>query len=191
MRRQPIRLLWWLTGLAALWLLTLSLLTFCAMDAKAEWQLPETISKGLWPKRSIQAPTGAPPVVSQPIGPAEKNQSVITPAADDEYAPTTRQEVAPAPVVKQYIEVFTPEKALPITRPAIKHKPHVKSAFVKPKRKICDMTGPNLPWACWLVRMNSAGKTRAQLVAEGKARNIKLSCKQIMQAEACLTGAKP
>jgi hypothetical protein len=49
-------------------------------------------------------------------------------------------------------------------------------------------SGPDLPWPCWTVKMHAAGKSEAQLRAEGRAAGIKLSRKQEAQARACLKG---
>jgi hypothetical protein len=47
-------------------------------------------------------------------------------------------------------------------------------------------SGPDLPWPCWTVKMHAAGKSEAQLRAEGRAAGIKLTLKQEKQAKACL-----
>src|SRR6185295_20308781 len=83
-----------------------------------------------------------------------------------------------------------PEAAMPPrpeaqseTRPAPKPRPPAP----KPARKTPKSDdGPDLPWPCWLVRLHAAGKTVAQLEAEGRANNIVLTPKQRRQAQACL-----
>lgn len=146
------------------------LVLMTAKRASAEWQLPYSIRKGLWPNKPVIQPPA--PVIDE-VKPVELPPVPVAPPIVIDSTPPS---------------VVVPPKPRPV--PIVKPKPRVKSTFVKPRRKTCDMTGPDLPWACWQVRWGSAGKTRAQLVAEGKARGISLSCKQIAQAEACLTGAK-
>ena len=56
----------------------------------------------------------------------------------------------------------------------------------KPKRKRVDNSGPDLPWPCWMVRLNAKGKTCGDMAAEGKRRGISLTPKQLHQAAVCI-----
>jgi hypothetical protein len=78
-------------------------------------------------------------------------------------------------------ETIAPGKAQPKKKPG----KATGSPAVQPKPQ---NSGPDLPWPCWVVKMHAAGKSEAQLRAEGRAAGIKLTRKQEAQARACLKG---
>jgi hypothetical protein len=85
----------------------------------------------------------------------------------------------PIQVREKKVERIAPGKAVPKKKPG----KATGSPAVQPKPQD---SGPDLPWPCWVVKMHAAGKSEAQLRAEGRAAGIKLTRKQEMQAKACL-----
>jgi hypothetical protein len=87
----------------------------------------------------------------------------------------------PRKVIK--VETIAPGKAIPK-----KKKDRGNSTGTPPGLPVPRQTsgGPDLPWPCWVVKAHAAGKSEAQLRAEGRAAGIKLTPKQEMQAKACL-----
>jgi hypothetical protein len=81
------------------------------------------------------------------------------------------------PVIRP--EIIAPGKAQPRKKPG-------KSTGSPPL--LPRNNGPDLPWPCWVVKAHAAGKSEAQLRAEGRAAGIKLTPKQEAQARACLKG---
>jgi hypothetical protein len=99
--------------------------------------------------------------------------------------PRPAQEVALPPAVPP-----PSAQAQPETKPAPSPQPQPATAS-KPARRMTkrpDDGGPDLPWPCWMVRLHAAGKTPAQLEAEGRKNGITLTPKQRRQAQACLNG---
>lgn len=102
---------------------------------------------------------------------------------------------APAPVPKADpirrmpsgpIAVKAAKPAAKVTKRQSKvTKPQQKVTRTRPAKQVAD-EGPDLPWPCWMVRLNAAGKTPAELRAEGKRRGIAASRKQCLQAQVCL-----
>jgi hypothetical protein len=113
--------------------------------------------------------------------------------------PLLKPPPAPAPVeIVQPVEV---KKTLTKRRPIQlreKKVDRLAPGKAQPKKKPGKATGSpagqpkpqnsglDLPWPCWVVKMHAAGKSEAQLRAEGRAAGIKLTLKQEKQAKACL-----
>jgi hypothetical protein len=118
-------------------------------------------------------------------------------------APLLKPAPAPAPVeITQPVEAkktFTKRRPVQLREKKVERIAPGK-AKLKPKKERGKSTGspagqpkpqnsgPDLPWPCWTVKMHAAGKSEAQLRAEGRAAGIKLSRKQEAQARACLKG---
>jgi hypothetical protein len=118
----------------------------------------------LWPRTCDQPSVALPPAVTPPAFTPEPESVPVPPPAPARRAPP-------------------PARRKPVPNKSVaKAPPHPPAA----KAPVCSSAGPDLPWPCWMVRMQSGGKSNAQLAAEGRARGIKLSCKQERQALACL-----
>ena len=107
------------------------------------------------------------------------------------------QAPAPAPLPAPVVVAPPPEASPqppPRAAPAVVHrakpkaKPRVKTKAIptKPKRKRVSDAGPDLPWPCWMVRLNAGRKTCGELAAEGQRRGITLTPKQHYQAAVCI-----
>jgi hypothetical protein len=109
---------------------------------------------------------------------------VTAPAPEPEIVPVPRPRPQAAPVA-------APAVAKPHHKPDAKPA-RVKSKFKKAKRKIYTAAElaamPGLAWPCAAVRLGVAGKTRAQLIAEGRAKGISLNPRQLK--ETCECGVK-
>lgn len=146
---------------------TLVLIACMAGPASAQSRFFEQAYCQLWPRECRPVAPG-PPVKPEPP-PAPK-------AAPAPAAAPAQPRVEPAP--KQ----VAPAK---VRKKARKPAPKVRKPVLRPRKQMVE-PGPDLPWPCWMVRLQSAGKTRMQLKEEGRSRGIVLSPKQIRQAEACL-----
>lgn len=108
--------------------------------------------------------------------------------APPEIRPEPPPVFVPAPVPLPPVVVQpAPAVAKPHHKPAAKP---VKSKFKKVKKRYtaAELSAmPGLPWywPCSKIRENAAGKTKAQLIAEGRARNISLNPRQIQQVCDC------
>lgn len=116
-------------------------------------------------------------------------------------APWAQEKPATSPALPK-----PPAKAVPVAKPAPQAKP--KEPETRPKREKRKKTkrgtprpqvarpqpqrivdrGPDLPWACWQVRLAAAGRSRGDLETMGRQRGIVLTKKQVKQAKACLNG---
>lgn len=110
-----------------------------------------------------------------------------------EPAPLTVQPApvaVPPPSVAAPIPVPRPRAAAPIVvhpKPATKPA-RVKSKFKKKRYTAAELAAmPGLPWywPCAAIRNYAAGKTKAQLVADGHARRIALNPRQIKEVCNC------
>lgn len=96
----------------------------------------------------------------------------------------------PLPPERPAVAQPAPPVAVPV-EPAPPRLPAAKATVVAPKAtkrkpKRAAETGPDLPYPCWLVRLQADGKSEAELRAMGRTNGITLTPKQERQARACL-----
>ena len=108
--------------------------------------------------------------------PPEPEPVVITAPVEVKKTFTKRH---PIQLREKKVDRLAPGKAVPKKKPG-------KSTGSPPL--LPRDNGPDLPWPCWVVKAHAAGKSEAQLRAQGRAAGIKLTPKQEAQARACLKG---
>lgn len=135
----------------------------------------------LYPSKCVRPAPHEPAPAPTPEPPAAQPEHVLVPP------PTPAALPAPAPVATAPVVA----KPAPRPKPAAKPLPRVKSKFKKARKRYtaAELAAmPGLIWPCWVVRAKTAGKSKAQLIAEGRAQGISLNPRQIK--EVCECGVK-
>ncbi len=109
--------------------------------------------------------------------PAPPAAPVQPPPAAPVYVPAPPPVAAPAPAA-------APARVVPPAR--AKKRVKTKAVPPKPRRRGIPTAGPDLPWPCWMVRLNAGSKSCGDLAAEGRRRKITLTPKQHYQAAVCI-----
>lgn len=138
-------------------------LTLALASCERAQELQQVAYCHLYPSRCVPVPL--PPERPAVAEPAPPLASPETPAPS--LPPAAKRSTLPPKPVKP--------------KPAPKPRPTVR---VVPK----DEAGADLPWPCWMVRSQAAGKSDAELRALARANNVNLTPKQERQARACLKG---
>lgn len=142
-------------------------------------------------KAPVSVPIEPPPVVVAPPAPAAADLPPVQQAPLVAPAPVAPTIIAP-PVVAPVVRALPPRKKA--VRPVVKqrkkepraHKLKKEAKAKRAKAPCSSLPGPGLVWSCSLVRWHTAGKSRKQLIAEGREKGIKPSKRQICEALECI-----